>query len=118
GDVPYHRQVVRDDQVGQTQLALQVVEQVDDLRLDRHVQRGDRLVGDDQLRPQGQGPGDPDPLPLATRELVRVPVVVLRVEPDQLQEFLYRPLAALRRRDLLYPERRTPDRAHGCPGVG
>ena len=40
-------------------LALQVAHQVEDLRLDRHVQRGHRLVGDDQLRAaaSARGPG-------------------------------------------------------------
>jgi hypothetical protein len=51
-DVPDHGQVVCDHHVGQPQLFLQVLEQVDDLGLDRHVERGDRLVGDDQLGPQ------------------------------------------------------------------
>src|SRR5207249_1203620 len=46
-EVPYHGQVVRDEQEGQIELALQPTQQIDDLRLDRHVQRGDRLVGDD-----------------------------------------------------------------------
>ena len=38
-------EVVGDEQVGEPEVVLQVVEQVDDLRLDRDVQRGDRLVG-------------------------------------------------------------------------
>jgi hypothetical protein len=42
--------IVRDEQVGQLELVLQVHQQVDDLRLDRDVERGDRLVADDQLR--------------------------------------------------------------------
>ena len=73
---------------------LQVVEQVDDLRLDRHVERGDRLVGDDQLRPQRERAGDADALALAAGELVRVAVVVLRVQADELEQVLHRPLDA------------------------
>ena len=42
-------QVVGDEQVGQPHLLLQVLKHVDDLRLDRHIQRGDRLVTDDEL---------------------------------------------------------------------
>ena len=117
-DVPHHRQVVRDEQVGQAELALQVVEQVDDLGLDRHVERGDRLVGDDQLGPQGERPGDADALALAAGELVRVAVVVLRVEPDQLQQLLDRPLdAVLGVGTFWMPERRPDDRADGVPRV-
>jgi hypothetical protein len=44
-DVLHRRQVVRDEQVGQVQLVLQPLQQVEHLRLDRHVQRRDRLVG-------------------------------------------------------------------------
>ena len=44
----------------------------------------------------GQRPGDADPLPLTAGELVRVPVVVLRVEPDQLEQLLDPLLGAAR----------------------
>ena len=50
GDLPDHRQVVRDEDVGEVEVALQAPQQVQDLRLDRDVERRDRLVADDQLR--------------------------------------------------------------------
>ena len=53
---------------------LQVLEEVDDLRPDRHVERRHRLVGDDELRVQRQRTGDADPLALAAAERVRVAV--------------------------------------------
>ena len=97
--MPDHAQVVGDEDVGELQLALQVAQEVQHLGLDRDVERGDRLVGDDQLRPQRQRPGDPDPLPLAAGEFVREAVVVLRGEADGLEELLDALLAlALRRR--------------------
>ena len=46
GDVADDADVVGDEEVGEAELVLEVVEQVDDLRLDRDVERGDRLVGD------------------------------------------------------------------------
>ena len=49
GDVLHDAEVVRDEQVGQAELGLQVLQQVDDLRLDRDVERADRLVADDEL---------------------------------------------------------------------
>jgi serine kinase of HPr protein (carbohydrate metabolism regulator) len=52
GDVPHHRQVVGHEDVGEPELVLDVLQQVDDLRLDRDVERGHRLVADDELRPQ------------------------------------------------------------------
>ena len=47
-------QVVRDEQDRGARLLFQVVHQLQDLRLNRHVQRGGRLVGDQQLRLAGQ----------------------------------------------------------------
>ena len=47
-------------------------QQVEDLRLDRHVERGRRLVRDQQLRLAGQRHRDHHALPHSTGELVRV----------------------------------------------
>ena len=77
----------------QPELALQVAQQVEDLRLDRHVERGDRLVGHDQLRLERERAGHADALPLAAGELVRVAVVVLGVQPDAVHQVLHGPLA-------------------------
>ena len=38
---------MRDEEVREVKLLLQVFEQVDDLRLNRYVERGDGLVADD-----------------------------------------------------------------------
>jgi oligopeptide/dipeptide ABC transporter ATP-binding protein len=51
-------EVVGDDEVGESEPILQLLEQVDDLGLDRHVERRRRLVGDDQLGVQRDGAGD------------------------------------------------------------
>ena len=65
GDVAHDAQVVCDEHVAQPQIVLQLVEQVDHLRLDRDVQRRHRLVEQDQLRVHRQRARDPDPLALA-----------------------------------------------------
>ena len=93
GDVPHDRQVVRDEDVGQAEVALQRLEQVDHLRADRDVERRDRLVEDDQLRVQRERPRDADALPLAARELVREAVRVLGREPDDAQQLVDASLA-------------------------
>ena len=72
GDVFYHRHVMRDEEIGDAELALQFLEQLQHARLDRHVKRRHAFVGDDQLRPQRERAGDADALPLAAREFVRV----------------------------------------------
>ena len=69
-----HAQVVRDQQQRHAALGDQVGDQVEDLALDRHVQRRRRLVGDQQVGPAGQRHGDRHALALAARELVRIGV--------------------------------------------
>ena len=48
GDVMHDGEVVRDEQIGEPELALQVAHQVQHLRLHRHVERGRRLVADEE----------------------------------------------------------------------
>ena len=55
-------------------LALQLLEQVEHLGLDRDVERRGRLVGDEQLGLERERAGDADALTLTTGELVRVAV--------------------------------------------
>ena len=90
GDVAHHRQIVGDEQVGEAEPRLQVLEQVEDLRLDRDVERRDRLVADQELGLQRQGAGDADALPLAAGEAVRVAAEVAHVEADRLEQRLTR----------------------------
>ncbi len=52
-----HAEIVGDEDVGQVERALQLVQEVQDLGLDRDVQGRDRLVGDDQPGPEDQGAG-------------------------------------------------------------
>ena len=57
----------------------QLLHQAQDLRLDRDVERGRRLVGDQQLRPAGHRHRDHDALAHAAGQLVRI--VVDRARP-------------------------------------
>ena len=92
-------QVVGDEQVGQPELALEPLEQVDDLGLDRDIERADRFVGDDQVRLQRERPRHADALPLAARELVRVARGVVGVQADGREQLA----------DALPPVRRLAD---------
>ena len=67
-------EVVGDEEERHAHLGLQLVEQGEDLRLDRHVEGGRRLVGDQQPRPAGERHRDHRALALAARELVRIGV--------------------------------------------
>src|SRR6266852_3211385 len=86
--VPHHREVVGDEQVRQLELFLEILKQVDDLRLNRDVQRRNRLVTHDERRRNRQSTGDSDALPLPARELVRIPVGEVRVQAHQPQQLL------------------------------
>ena len=93
-EVADDREVVGDEQIGQPQFPLQLLQQVDDLRPDRHVERAHRLVGDDHRGVQRERPRQPHPLALPAGQLVRVPPGVHRRQPDHLEQ-LADPLAAL-----------------------
>ena len=72
GDPAHDGQVVGDEQQAQPLARLQVGQQIQDLRLDRHIQRRCRLVRDQQVRPVRQRHGDHHALPLPARKLVRI----------------------------------------------
>jgi hypothetical protein len=65
--VPDDCQVVRDEEIGELEVALQLLHQIDDLRLDRDIQGGHWLVADEEVRVQRERAGQADPLPLARR---------------------------------------------------
>ena len=98
-DVAHHGEVVRDEEVRQAELVLEAHHQVQHLRLDRDVERRDGLVGDDELRLDGERPGDTDPLPLPAAELVRLAVGRRRRQPDGVEQLLDPVAAAIARRE-------------------
>ena len=66
------RQIMCDEEAREAHVALEVAEQVENRGLHRDVECGDRLVGDQHLRLDGEGACNPDALALSARELVRV----------------------------------------------
>src|SRR5665647_2111321 len=112
GGVLDHRQVVGDEDVRQFELVLKVLEEVDHLRPDGHVEGAHRLVADDELRVERQGAGDADALALPARELVRVALGVLGAEPDGLEQLEDALLALGLGTDLVDLERLADDVAH------
>ena len=63
---------MRDQQQCQPQFLLQLLQQPQDLRLHRHIERRCRLVGDQQLRIAHQRHGDHHPLAQAAGELMGI----------------------------------------------
>ena len=67
-------------------LLLELFKHIDDLGLDGHVQRGDGLVADNEVRVDRQGAGDADALALAAGKFVGVAGGVLAVQADVAHE--------------------------------
>ncbi len=80
-DVLDDGEVVRDEEVGEAEFVLQIAQQIDHLRLHRDVERGDRLVADDEARVQCERAGDADALALTAGKFVRVAVERLGAQP-------------------------------------
>ena len=75
-DAPAHlgddAEVMGDEQQRDAVFFHELAQQVEDLRLDRRVERRRRLVGDHETGPAGDGHGDQHTLPHAAAELKRV----------------------------------------------
>ena len=65
---------------------MQVHQQIDDLRLDRHIQRRHRFVADDEFRAQRQGTRDTDALALATGKFMRIGVYQLGTQTHPFEQ--------------------------------
>ena len=72
GQLGGEREVVRDEEHGEAQPLPQRANHVDDGPLGQDVERGRRLVEDDQLRFQQEAERDRDALPHAAAQLVRI----------------------------------------------
>ena len=117
-NIPHHRQIVGNEQIGRALGLLIVAQQVHDLCLNRNIQRGDRLVTDDQFGVEHQRAGDTDTLPLPARELVRIPPGMLRRQADTLEHgknLIVHILAGLA--DVVRLERLGDDIMHRHAGV-
>ncbi len=88
GDVGDHAEIVRDQQQAHAGLGLELLQQLEDLRLHGDVEGGRGLVGDQDVRAQRERHRDHDPLPLAARELMGVVVDAPRRvgNPDMLEQ--------------------------------
>jgi len=87
-EVSNHRQIMGDENVGQAESLLQILKQVDDLRLNRHIEGGHRLITHNHAGIESQRPGDSDALPLAPGKLVRIAVGEAGIEPHDVQQLL------------------------------
>ncbi len=63
-------EIMGNEQECQPILFLQILQEVDNLSLNRDVQCRNRLITDNDLGIHSQSPGNSDPLPLSAAELV------------------------------------------------
>ncbi len=80
------RQVVRDEDEREAELVRQVREEVEDLGLHHHVERGRRLVGEENARVAGERHRDRGALAHPAGELVRVALGPVRRDADRLEQ--------------------------------
>ena len=76
-----------DEQVGQSHLILQLIEHIDDLRLNGYVQSRYRFIADDEVRIDRQRARNTDTLSLAARELMGISGCMFGVEADVIHQF-------------------------------
>ena len=89
GDIVDDRKIMRDEKVSKSQFLLQIHQQIEDLRLDRNVERRSWFVADNKARPQCKSPGDADALALTPGKAVRIALNVPQVEPDERDELVH-----------------------------
>ena len=81
------RNIVTDEEEGQSQIRLQFREKVQHLRLHRDIKRRDRLVGYDEARMRCDRACNRDALPLSSGQFVRIAVEETAREIDAVEEF-------------------------------
>ena len=82
GQHAHHGEVVRDEQHGDAALGLQPLQQREDARLHRDVERRQDLVAKQQRRLGDKAAGDGDALALAARQFIGKTRGIFPVEPD------------------------------------
>ena len=73
-DVLHDAEVVRDEEIGEALFAAELAEQIEQLGLHGHIERGDGARHRSAVSAPAPGRGDADALPLAARELMGVAV--------------------------------------------
>jgi hypothetical protein len=86
GEMRDHREVVRNEEIGDAEAIAQIGEEVEDCRLDGDIERGNRLVAYQQVGFARHRARDADALLLATRELMWIAIAVSRREAHEIEE--------------------------------
>ena len=89
GDVFNNRKVMGNEKIGQSESGLQILEQVDNLGLNGHIKRGNRLVADNNFWIDCKSPCDPYTLALPPGKLMRIAVEIVSAQTDNIEQFIY-----------------------------
>ena len=109
--------IVRDEYIGSLAVALQIEEQLADRRLHGHVERGERLIAENEFRRGEESPGDRDPLLLPAGKLAGQAVLITGRQPHLLQGLLHMALGLARSDRTQRHQVPMQSRSHGQRGV-
>ncbi|MMZ65771.1 hypothetical protein D1872_282040 [compost metagenome] len=84
-----HGQIMRDEQVGQSETILQILQQIDYLSLNGHIKRRDRFITNNELGINSKRSCDADTLTLATGELMRITSCMVRIKSNHIQQLFH-----------------------------
>ena len=98
-------EVMGDEERRDAQVLLKVHEQVQDLRLNAHVERADGLVCDDEFGFARERRRDSDALTLTARKMGRKTIGECGIEPDAVEKVTHTALPIRRRSNTIAVER-------------
>src|SRR4030088_1524596 len=85
-DVLDDREIMGNEEIGEPELLLQILQEIDDLGLDRYIQCRHRLIADNEFGFDRERARDTDALALTAGELVRMAAHVIRLQADGFQQ--------------------------------
>ena len=80
-----HREVMSDKEISEIKLCLEIFEEVDNLGLNRDIERRDGLIAYNKTGSDGEGAGNPESLALTSAELMGIAVCHGLVQAHDLQ---------------------------------
>ena len=87
GEIPNYRHGVRDEEVSESKIMLELRKEIHDLSTNTYVESGDGLIANDELWTKGKSARYANPLALAAGVFVRVASAGGFVESDGAEEF-------------------------------
>src|SRR6185295_3948963 len=83
----HHGQVMSNEQIGEPELGLQILQDIQDLGLNGNIQRGNWLVTNNEFGAEGQRTGNPDSLSLTAGKFMRITAGMIAFQADFAERF-------------------------------